>query len=212
MKARLFFIGIWNFADDCGNIQNISKQLKAKIFPFDNIDVAPLIKELSTTGLLREYSCNGDNFLNISGFLKHQLINHPSKPQCPPYSSGSTPVVLPPDLSGSEGIGLEGKGVEAEAAWRTNFEIYEKEVSDAFDALLKDSDWLSERQRYHPNLDLALSMEKAYNDFWGTEAGWEHKKSKRIKTIDWKATFSNALTLKSNQVFLKRKKEEDYAR
>ena len=71
LSARLMFIGMWNFADDSGNIQRSAKQLKMKIFPADAIDCEPLVQELMTHGLLMEYSVSGEKFLNIKGFLKH---------------------------------------------------------------------------------------------------------------------------------------------
>jgi hypothetical protein len=36
-NARLLFIGIWNFADDRGVYPDKPKQLKAHVFPFDDI-------------------------------------------------------------------------------------------------------------------------------------------------------------------------------
>ena len=33
--ARLFYIGLWNFADDEGKGKGHSKLLKAQIFPYD---------------------------------------------------------------------------------------------------------------------------------------------------------------------------------
>ena len=40
-----------------------------------------------------------------------------------------------------------------------------------------------------------------FQDFWGTEAGWKHKKSSKTKVIDWVGTINNGLSLKSNQVW-----------
>ncbi len=38
--------------------------------------------------------------------------------------------------------------------WRTDFQIYSNEVSNAFNTLLNDSDFIADRERYHPNLDM----------------------------------------------------------
>ena len=35
-EERLMFIGMWNFADDSGIIQNNEKLVKARVFPADN--------------------------------------------------------------------------------------------------------------------------------------------------------------------------------
>jgi len=116
LSARLLFIGVWNFADDAGNLDRSSKQLKARIFPVDNIDCEPLIQELITHGLLREYSVSGKKYLHIPGFIDHQVINRPSKPVVPgPAEEVNTPTPLTePSVSthpGREGKGKEGKGV-----------------------------------------------------------------------------------------------------
>jgi hypothetical protein len=85
LKARLLFIGTWNFADDAGNLDRSAKQIKARVFPVDSLDCEPLLAELIAQGLLIEYSVSGKKFLHIRGFEKHQVINRPSKPQCPEY-------------------------------------------------------------------------------------------------------------------------------
>jgi hypothetical protein len=88
--------------------------------------------------------------------------------------------------------------------WKTSFAEYEKQAGEAFDRIVSNSTWILERKKYHPNLDIRLSIEKAFNDFWGQEAGWIHKKKGKSDTINWEATFNNALTLKANQVYEKR--------
>lgn len=109
MSARLLFIGMLNFSDDNGNLTYSAKRLKMQIFPADSIDVQPMLEELLTHGLLIEYSVNGEKFLHIKGFTKHQVINRPSSSSIPPYpltdDSRSTP----------RGKGMEGNGKEEEA-------------------------------------------------------------------------------------------------
>lgn len=83
LSARLLFIGLLNFADDNGNLTRSAKKIKMQIFPADVIDCEPLIIELSTHGVLSEYSVSGEKYLNIKGFKKHQLINRPSKTSIP---------------------------------------------------------------------------------------------------------------------------------
>lgn len=83
IAARLLFIGMFNFADDNGNLVNSPKRIKMQIFPADSLDCEPLIKELMTHELLTEYSVNEVSYLNIKGFNKHQKINRPSKTTIP---------------------------------------------------------------------------------------------------------------------------------
>ncbi|WP_324030596.1 hypothetical protein [Pantoea sp. JZ2] len=82
-EARLMFIGMFNFADDKGNLVRSPKRIKMQIFPADMIDCEPLIKELSVAGLVSEYSVNGVEYIHIDGFSKHQKINRPSATTIP---------------------------------------------------------------------------------------------------------------------------------
>ena len=77
---------------------------------------------------------------------------------------------------------------------------------DAYNSLTNDQSWIESREKFHPGLDILLSLQKSHEDYWSTEAGWLQKKSKRsVKTINWKSTFTNALTFRSNQVWKQRK-------
>ena len=94
-----------------------------------------------------------------------------------------------------------GESVEAAKSWRDDFELYKSELKEAFNKILSDKDFIENRQKYHPNLDIRLSLQKAYEDYWGTEAGWKKKKSSRTKEIDWPATFRKALDQPQNRVY-----------
>lgn len=109
VSARLLFIGLWNFADDGGNLSASCKTAKMQVFPADNIDVEPLIKELLRKELLIEYCVNGRNYWHITGW-KHQVINRPSPLKHPEYSSSSHVPLS--ECSQEEGKGKEGKGKE----------------------------------------------------------------------------------------------------
>jgi hypothetical protein len=83
MPARLFFIGLWNFADDNGNQPYSVRRLKMQIFPADTIDCAPLIDELLRFRLITLYEASSKTYLHINGFAKHQIINRRSKSPIP---------------------------------------------------------------------------------------------------------------------------------
>jgi hypothetical protein len=130
LSARLLFIGTWNFADDSGNLDRSAKQIKARVFPVDNIDCEPLIQELLSHGLLIEYSVSGKTYLHINGFDKHQVINRPSKPTCPEYApnlASEKHSVSPHVPLTTEGKGKEGKGsVVRETPLPKDFAISER--------------------------------------------------------------------------------------
>jgi hypothetical protein len=77
--------------------------------------------------------------------------------------------------------------------WRENFEIYKSELRENYKKLIADSEFISEQEKFHPGVDIKLSLEKACTNFWATEAGWKNKKGKKTKNIDWKTTLVNAI-------------------
>lgn len=81
--ARLLFIGTWNFADDEGRMEYSPKRLKMQVFPGDNIDVAPLVEELKSHGLVIVYRIESRDFLCIPKFKKHQRIDKPTASKIP---------------------------------------------------------------------------------------------------------------------------------
>lgn len=86
--------------------------------------------------------------------------------------------------------------------WRKEYKIYKKNCLDAYNNLLDDPDWICEQQKYNPNIDIKLTLEKALNNYWLTEEAWNKKRKQKIKSINWKSTFANALTNKLNRVYL----------
>jgi hypothetical protein len=83
--------------------------------------------------------------------------------------------------------------------WKTDYKIYLKDLEKAYTEL--DEKFYNDQEKYYPNLNLQLTIEKAYHNYWHTEAGWKNKKGKRSNTIDWRATFRNALGQKGNHVY-----------
>lgn len=91
--ARLLFIGLWNFADDNGNLERSSEEIKMQIFPGDNVDCETLLMELITQGVVIEYSVNARKFLHIRNFLKHQVINRKSTTNLPDYDNSNDSTI-----------------------------------------------------------------------------------------------------------------------
>ena len=89
---------------------------------------------------------------------------------------------------------------EEKSDWRNSFDVYKAELKQAYISLINDVEYIKQRQGYHNNLDIQRSLEKACVDYWATEEGWAKKKKTKSKTIDWRSTFNNALSLQCNQV------------
>ncbi|MDD4495039.1 MAG: DUF1376 domain-containing protein [Eubacteriales bacterium] len=91
------------------------------------------------------------------------------------------------------------KKLEAKKTWRTDFETYLSELNSVYDCLSLDQDFIRQQEEFYPEVDIVLSLKKSYTNFWGTEAGWKHKKKQKSKDIDWKATLTNAIGM--NKVY-----------
>lgn len=111
--ARLLFIGLWNIADDVGRLRGNPLFVAAQTFPYDT---APPIEQwlqlLHSGGFIERYVNDGESFIVVVNFLKHQQISKPTPSRIPaPDDSGSAPVGLP-EASGETPSGKERKGKE----------------------------------------------------------------------------------------------------
>lgn len=73
--ARLLFIGLWLEADREGRLKDRPVRLKARIMPFDNVDVAALLDELVKAEFIERYTVGDLALIWIRTFKKHQVIN-----------------------------------------------------------------------------------------------------------------------------------------
>lgn len=81
-ECRLMYIGMWNFADDKGVMSSDPELIKARIFPFDKdmsiTRINKMIQEMLDLQLFKVIEWNGDTYIYIHNFLKHQKINKPN--------------------------------------------------------------------------------------------------------------------------------------
>lgn len=106
-------------------------------------------------------------------------------------------IIPPPPLMGESGDAA-GAG---EKTWRDDFNIYRQELDKAFNEIVNDADFINNRLKFHPELDIQLSLQKAYEDYWSQEAGWKKKKASKSKTIDWPSTFRKSLDQPQNKIY-----------
>jgi hypothetical protein len=180
--ARLLFVSLWTIVDDSGRTRAASRLLASLLYPYD--DDAPKhidgwLAELEDAGTIRRYLVDGNTYLDIPNWLKHQKIDRPSPSKHPPFGEGSS---LPRedsslDRKGSgSGKGRDRKGTDviaadaafvgfwsryprkvskpqAEKAWRSlnpTAEIVEK-IHSALDWQIEQPKWREERGRYVPH-------------------------------------------------------------
>jgi len=111
ITARLLFIGLWHCSDKNGNCEWRPKALKARIFPFDDIDINPLLAELLTHGDVRQYCIDGREYGQIVRWTHFQYLSkteyqadavYPEPPQDP----GSQNVSKRSETFSTLGVGV----------------------------------------------------------------------------------------------------------
>lgn len=110
----------------------------------------------------------------------------------PSNTSGGTQVYPEGDNAKNSPRITQKTGVSS-PTWRTDFEVYKKELKEAVRDLLSDREFVAEREKFYPNIDLPLTLEKAVVDFWGKPEGWKNKKRSKTVNIDWRSTFIYAI-------------------
>jgi len=73
------------------------------------------------------------------------------------------------------------------------------ECKEAYRKYYNDDQFIKVQSQLNPNVNIKLSITKGFENFWGTEAGWKHKKKSRSKEIDWRQTIINSIDL--NKVY-----------
>jgi hypothetical protein len=73
--TRLLFIGLWTIADREGRLEDKPRRIKKMLMGYDDVDadgVDQMLQSLHDTGFIFRYSIDGNNYIQIVNFLKHQ--------------------------------------------------------------------------------------------------------------------------------------------
>jgi len=109
-ETRLVFAGLWCQADREGRLEDRPKRLKVEIMPYDDIDIEKQLqllansKKNSNRPFIVRYEINGEKYIQILNFSKHQKFHSTEKEsEIPPYN--------PPLKGKGKGKGnIKGKG------------------------------------------------------------------------------------------------------
>lgn len=99
-EAWRLWVSCWVIADDCGRLPADPKLLAGQVFwahenPFDEASRA--LASLRESSMVEIYEVNGESFMQIRGWRKHQKIDRPSGPRFPGPDDG---------LSAQQSLGL----------------------------------------------------------------------------------------------------------
>lgn len=70
--GRLLFAGLWTIADKEGRLDDRPKKIKAMLLPFDDADCEALLQQLNDHKFIIRYRVNGECYIQISNWKKHQ--------------------------------------------------------------------------------------------------------------------------------------------
>jgi len=98
--ARLMFPGLWQLADREGRLEDRPRRIKGELFPFDSIEVEPLLAELERWKFIIRYEIDGRRLIQIRMFLKHQRPHRREQASVIPAPPGFVP---PSPDEGSDG-------------------------------------------------------------------------------------------------------------
>lgn len=84
----LLFVSLWTLADKSGRLEDRPLRIKAETFPYrDNIDINGYLTQLVSLGFIWRYEIDGNHFIQVIEFVKHQSPHNTEKasvlPECP---------------------------------------------------------------------------------------------------------------------------------
>lgn len=185
-EARLLFILLWTFVDDAGRARASSRLLASRLYPYD--DDAPKkiggwLEELQLGQHIRIYEVDGDQYLDIPKWLKHQKIDHASASRLPEFREtsrglakdcetiaphtldlGPVPRTLDQDNSTAAKPGADKRGTRLTDDWQLTPELRAFAIDHGLD----------------PD-----GLRDEFADYWTSVPG-----SKGLK-LDWSKTFKN---------------------
>lgn len=184
--ARLLFVLLWTFVDDEGRARASSRLLASRLYPYDEDAPKKIdgwLAELEHGGHVRRYEVDGDLYLDIPKWLKHQKIDHPSKSRIPELRESSRELA-------SDGETIAPHTLDLGPVPRTMDQDHStaaKPGADKRGSRLTDDWQLTPELRAFAS-DLGLDpdgLRDEFVDFWTSVPG-----SRGLK-LDWAKTFKN---------------------
>jgi hypothetical protein len=175
--ARLLFIGLWTIADREGRLDDRPKKIKMAVFPADEVDINEGLNQLASRELITRYAVEGERYIQITNFQKHQYP-HPNEKEShipAPDKSMTThmPIHLNPSSLNPESLETESRGAAAMNGDRPPGKTKPKSVKS-------DEEFLTEVQRDYPKLDVAHVNRKMIS--W---CKVNNKQPTRRRLINW---------------------------
>ena len=92
--GRILFAGLWCIADREGRLEDRPKRIKAEVLPYDDCDVNDLLDQLAKHDFIIRYGVDGERYIQVSNFSKHQN----------PHKNEATSIIPAPDKSSTSTV------------------------------------------------------------------------------------------------------------
>lgn len=87
--CQILFAGLWCLADREGRLEDKSRLIKAELFPYYDFDVNGGLTELERCNFIKRYNRNGNAFIQVVNFKKHQSPHGTEKASSIPAHDGT---------------------------------------------------------------------------------------------------------------------------
>lgn len=187
-EARLCFVLLWTIADDEGRSRASSRFLASRLYPYDDDAAGQIggwLEELELGGHIRLYEVDGDTYLDIPKWLKHQKIDHASKSRLPEYREDSREFAKPPETIAPHTLDL---GPRTKDLGKKDHSAAKATPTQGNRGTRLSDDWAltDDLRAFARDLGLEPDAERdAFVDYWTSVPG-----SKGLK-LDWGKTFKN---------------------
>lgn len=97
-ETRLAFIGLWTLADWKGRLPERPKRMRLELFPYHpDFDIDNVLSQLSEKRFIKRYAVDGEKYIEISNFTKHQYVSgkEKEKPSMIPEPSQTDTGTIP---------------------------------------------------------------------------------------------------------------------
>ena len=102
--CQILFAGLWCLADREGRLEDKPRLIKAELFPYYDFDVNGGLTELERCNFVKRYTYNGERFIQVVNFKKHQSPHGTEKsssiPECKDQEPQDHCVATAPEIHG----------------------------------------------------------------------------------------------------------------
>ena len=140
--GRLLFAGLWTIADKQGRLKDDALVIKGALFPYEDVDVEPLLQALGRARFVHRYRFEGTRYIQIVTWEKHQhphineieSIIPPAQKQTRTLSKGTSATANGASATANGGM----TRAEAKAVYGSESGVIDPEAEAAAAAVILD--------------------------------------------------------------------------